>query len=79
MGLLDEITAAQGANRRGPTCNVALVKATLADDEQSDLDAALDDKGLSHAVIGAVLRRRGVKIGDHSISRHRRGLCGCAR
>mgnify|MGYP001566039973 CR=1 FL=1 len=79
MGLLDEITAEQDASRVGPRCYVALALGNLAADERADLEAALDDKGIRHTVIGAVLRRRGVKIGDHSVGRHRRGLCGCSR
>ena len=74
MGLLGEVQAAKEKTCRG--CRVAEVKALLGD-EGGDLETVIRDESVSDTVVHAVLKGRGISLGHKSISRHRRGECGC--
>lgn len=75
MSLLDDLNAAQKKN----SCKVADVLADLPDDEAKDLEQALASPTFYHTTISAVLGRRGYALSGHSIAKHRRGDCGCAK
>ena len=75
-GLLADIRAE--VRQPGGTCAIALLP--LTDEERAELDQALAaGKGLIPATaIAKALTKRGYKINDYTINRHRRGGCSCA-
>lgn len=78
MTLADELADAGRQARKGPPCRMGVVLAALTPDDRTALQDALDGDGLT-SNIGAALRRHGHDIGDHTINRHRRGICLCGR
>jgi hypothetical protein len=79
VGLLDEIRAAHEEMRPGPRCSVRAILDDLDEEDRADLERALADRTYPYSVVSEVLRRRGIEIRAYSLSRHHRGLCGCAR
>lgn len=75
MGLLDELQAAEKKNNG---CRVRVLLDTLDSGEAEELAAALGNPIFHNTTIIAVLGRRGHTVTKHSLSRHRRGECGCA-
>ena len=73
--LLDDIRAA--ARPIGPRCTVLIVSRELSQEDRTGLTTAIADGTIPASVIGAALRRRGHKIGDDSVRRHRTHKCGC--
>lgn len=74
MGLLDDIReAAAPAVRR---CRIAEIREDLGK-EADDLDAAIGDPAVRPGAIIAVLRKRGITLGDHALRKHRAGTCPC--
>lgn len=75
MGLLDEFK--NEGQRPRLACRVALVIGALSDDEAADLRTALADPVITAAAIMRVLERKGHKLPDGTITRHRRKECSC--
>lgn len=75
MGLMDEFKA-EGTRPR-MQCRVALVKQALTPDEADDLDRALGDPVITAAAIERVLERKGYKLAQGTVTRHRRKECNC--
>jgi hypothetical protein len=78
MGLMDKITAEQ--ERVKPNrCGVAKAMEVLRKSDREELQAALNNPEYAHSVIAKVLTDEGAKTTSDGVSRHRRGICGCAR
>ena len=75
MSLLAEVRAE--TTRKGPTCTVPIVLASLSTEDAADLVAAMSDQTITAAAIERVLRRRSVQLAQGTIARHRRGSCLC--
>ena len=75
MGLLDDFKNETVKPRH--QCGVALLLIKLADDEANDLRTALLDPTITAAAIMRVLDRKGHKLSDGTITRHRRKSCQC--
>ena len=58
-------------------CGVALALEGLGDGEREQLAAALADPMIRHSAIERWLARRGIKVADKTINRHRDGRCAC--
>lgn len=58
-------------------CRVALVLEVLEDGDADDLRTALKDPVITAAAIMRVLERKGHRLPDATITRHRRRECGC--
>ena len=79
MGALAGALAEATPARRGGTCHVALLLATLDAEDREAFLAALDNRALSPKRIAAVMQDHGHDIGYNSIYRHRNGECRCGR
>ena len=73
--LLDDIRAA--ARTPGPRCGIALITGELSEEDRQGLATAYADGTISGSIIGTALRKRGFKISDDSVRRHRTGKCSC--
>lgn len=78
MGLLDEIKA-EVTGAHGPRCPVARARQEMSKTDVRELDAALEDQGVTHAAIHRALNRRGIACPAQGVSNHRSGSCACAR
>lgn len=78
MGLMDKITAEQERVRPN-RCGVAKAMQSLKKADQEQLEDALANPEYAHSVIAKVLTDEGHKTTSDGVSRHRRGICGCAR
>lgn len=76
-GLLADIQAE--VRPQGGTCAIALLP--LTPEEKAELDAALaTDRNLIPATaIARALEKRGHKVNDFTINRHRRHGCSCPK
>ena len=71
MSLLDEIKAEVAT--KGPVCTVCQLISTMSVKDQTDLQAALDDRNITGAQIArAVSRVYGTRIAPMTMNRHRR-------
>lgn len=75
MSLLEDIHDEQAESRRGPRCSMCVVMDSLSESDAADLSAALADSSVYATSIARALRRRGVKIKDDAVQRHRSGRC----
>lgn len=78
MGLMDEIQQEQYA-QRAPKCTVGKALLECDQEERADLIAALDDERYTGAAISRALTKLGYKVKAEALTRHRRGVCACAR
>lgn len=78
MGLLDEIRQEHVKNNRA-RCTVARLVEVMEDEERADFLAAIDDHALSCAAIARAVTARGHDIQQGTLTRHRKGMCGCPR
>jgi hypothetical protein len=70
------------ANRSRPTgttCWVQLARLELSGDDRATFEEALEDPTVTAVLLSESLAALNVDLGPHSISRHRRGLCKCAK
>ena len=74
MSLLTDAQAL--ANRPGGTCGVALLVRRLSEQEQTELNEALDSHVSARAVSEA-LKARGHDLNYQTLTRHRAGTCAC--
>jgi len=79
MSGLDEMHAIALNAQRGTPCWVRSKTRGLSAEDADTLDAALGDSGIMSSTISTWLDRRGVRVGQQSIGRHRRGVCACDR
>lgn len=77
MSLADSL-AATAANRKGPACAVARIKASLGPDEGAYLEQqlAIDDPYMIGRLVGA-LKAEGHIVGGDTLRRHKRRDCQC--
>jgi hypothetical protein len=75
-GLLDEIR--NEPRKLNHLCGIALIASKMPPVEAKDLKAALADTALQNATIAKVLTRRGYKVSDQTIGRHRNRKCACS-
>lgn len=61
----------------GPKCRVEQILQTLGKEDREDLVAALGDPTITGSAIYRALAKRGIKLADHTIHRHRRKDCAC--
>jgi hypothetical protein len=74
---LDEFKKLQ--SRKGPECWYGAASRTLS---AKDLTAFKDAQGSAEIQTRSIqrwLENRGIKVGAHSVARHRRNECGCAK
>ena len=74
MGLLDET---QQLNEPTKCCIVGNLIDALDDDDRKELLAAIDDPNIQSSKIVIALKRRGYKMSDKSMWKHRRKECAC--
>lgn len=67
--------AAVGPVKKGPTCTMCILLASLDDQDRTDVQADLDNPGVGGTFIGRTLAAAGHPIGQHVLDRHRRGQC----
>lgn len=79
MRLIDEIRKHQLQNRPGGKCQIAELVNGMSPKERQEFEEVLALPDIQHSAISAVLKRRGIDMKEYTISRHRRGLCGCSR
>ena len=77
MSLRAEVDAL--GRRPGPRCAVARILGDVDGPTRAELLELLVDVEVDATALARALTRRGHAIGDHSIGRHRRGDCACAR
>ena len=56
---------------------VAALEQLGSDGERALLRAALADRSIRHTAVEAWLARRGIKLADSTVARHRAGRCSC--
>ena len=76
MGLLGEVREASAAAKK--RCRIDEIKEELGD-EGDELQEAFDDENVTTLAIYEVLHKRGLKVGEHAIRRHRKQVCVCYR
>ena len=74
MGLLEEI---QQLNEHDKKCIVGNLIATLDANDREELVAAIADPNIQSSKIVIALKRRGYKMSDKSMWKHRRNECAC--
>jgi hypothetical protein len=74
MGLLDEI---QQLNEHDKKCIVGNLIQSLNADDKQELLAAIADPNIQSSKIVVALKRRGYKMSDKSMWKHRRNECAC--
>ena len=74
MGLLDEI---QLLNEHDKKCIVGNLIQSLNADDKQELLAAIADPSIQSSKIVVALKRRGHKVSDKSMWKHRRNECAC--
>ena len=79
MELLEEVREHQWKNRPGGKCQIAELVNGMSPKERQEFEEVLALPEIQHSAISAVLKRRGIDVKEYTISRHRRGLCGCSR
>lgn len=76
MALADALKRAQENKPRGNRCRVCLLlEEGLPPEEVADLEAALSDRGFSHAAIARALKAEGHDVGYFTVGRHRNQQC----
>ena len=76
MGLSLDAFAAESV-RRGPTCSVSALVASLPPKDASVLTDALSNVSITHAAIARVLKAEGHPIDASTVGRHRKRECAC--
>ena len=74
MGLLDEI---QQLNEHDKKCIVGNLIESLDADDRKELLIAINDPNIQSSKIVVALNRRGHKMSDKSMWKHRRKECNC--
>ena len=74
MGLLEEI---QQLNDHEKKCIVGNLIQSLNADDKQELLAAIADPSIQSSKIVVALNRRGHKVSDKSMWKHRRNECAC--
>lgn len=68
-----------GRKHKGPRCTVSVILGALDAKDRDVLEAALADPDIQSSQIAKVLTDNGHKIGDGTVSKHRRQGCACDR
>jgi hypothetical protein len=83
MSLLDALLDDSSESTVKAPCRVTVIAEGLEDPYLGAflrlMNLTYDDGGVAPAVASARAARAGLRIGESTISRHRRGLCGCER
>lgn len=74
MGLLDEI---QQLKAQSKYCIVGHLINALEEDDRKELLIAIDDPTIQLSKIVVALNRRGYKMSDNSMWKHRKKECSC--
>ena len=61
----------------GPRCTVAVILDELTPEDAAALRAAFSKQAFTAAAIARTLRKRGHRITDGTVQRHRKGECSC--
>lgn len=77
MDDLLELMEEESVIQHGPKCGVALIRSQLTPEQRKTLDDQLRGEQYTGATITRALKRIGYHIGKGTITRHRRGDCGC--
>jgi hypothetical protein len=75
--LADILAAEEAAFVKGPPCSVALILDQLDATDASVLVTWMANPLKKHTWIADALTKNGHPILDSTVSRHRRGKCGC--
>jgi hypothetical protein len=76
MSLRDSLANVQHV-RKGPTCSMKNIIDSLSKEDADALAEALANPNVTGRAITEALRAEGHDTRDHSVNRHRRGLCQC--
>jgi hypothetical protein len=76
MSLRESLANVQDV-KKGPTCSMHAIIAALSTDDADALAEALANPNITGRAIADALRAEGHNTRDHSVNRHRRGLCQC--
>jgi hypothetical protein len=75
--MLDEMR--KDSAKKGPSCAIGLTYTRLAVQEQTAFKEAMKDETIQSTAIARWLGQKGYSVKPHTMSRHRRGQCGCER
>lgn len=75
VSFTDDVVAA--GKRKGPQCSAGVAAAKLPPGEADEMEACLLDDRFTDAQVRQALLARGLDVGAHVLSRHRRRLCQC--
>ncbi len=76
MSLRQLLATVQDA-KKGPTCSIKTIIDSLSKEDAEALAEAFANPTVSGRAITKALRADGHDTRDHSVNRHRRGLCLC--
>lgn len=79
LATLADPDAARALYHKGPTCSVAVALETLPPDQVDLLRKALENANARGVDIADALCGLGFEMNAHTVQRHRRGRCRCAR
>ena len=74
-----EIDLSEFTNRPPTKCSVGKFADALAEGDQANLDAALQEQTITTASIHRWMETRGAKFRYNLVATHRRGECPCPR
>jgi hypothetical protein len=65
--------------KKGPLCGAGIAYKKLGKDEQQAMSEAMKDESIMIVAICRWLSEKGHQVRPHTMSRHRRNECGCAK
>lgn len=65
--------------KKGPSCTFGVLRGSFDEKDRAVLDEVMADESYTSAGIARKLRELGHNIGEHTVSKHRRGDCLCGR
>lgn len=77
MALADALKSGPPRSHKGPACSVGLTLGLLPKGEAVAFRSMLNDDAWGHTEIDRALRDEGIRLGRHSLMRHRNGDCSC--
>lgn len=77
MNLREEILDLQPSH--GPSCGMTTLLTTLEPKIRTEFLEVLKDQTIRHKTFSRWAEKRGMRISADTVSRHRRGECGCGR
>ena len=73
-----DLSEFQELSRLREACTLAVAIKEMKPDDQEMIEAALAEPTIGHTAIVTWAKRRGYKISEHQVRRHRSETCACA-